>query len=145
MPKVDPYKETLQDIPFGCWYCGRYMHQRPDYWRAGFYLERAHIVNHPRIEDRRCVVILCSCCHRAYHDKGLNGYELPIVTVGNMLWLKRTFDREYYDRTFMRKYSVSSLPACEVPPKRVMEAFLSRNVGYPRQCAESKIDLTSEC
>jgi hypothetical protein len=60
-----------------------------------------------------------------------------------MLWLKRTFDREYYDRAFMRKYSIGSLPACVVPPKRVMEAFLSRHVEYPKPCDQS--DITSEC
>lgn len=114
-----------------CWWCGRHGLQRPDYWGARFIVERAHIVSNPRVEDRRVVILLCSACHYACHNNDVAGYTLPVPTVGHMLWLKRTFDREYYDREFMQKFSVKRLLSCIGPPKLVMEEFASRHGSYP--------------
>lgn len=114
-----------------CWYCGRGLWDKPAWWNAGFLIERAHIVSMSRVEDRRVIIALCSACHFATHNQSLFGYTLPAATVGHMLWLKRTFDREYYDPEFMRKYSVGNLPKCLVPPAVVMREFASRQGSYP--------------
>lgn len=123
----------LKDLRLAlCWWCGRYASEVPPHWYAPFLIERAHIVNKPRVEDRRVVVLLCSQCHYAQHNSNVFGYGLPVVTVAHMLWLKRVFDREFYDREFMQRYSVGRLPNCLVPPEKVMIAFAARHGGYPR-------------
>ncbi len=43
-----------------CWYCGRGYTDIPDWWHAPWVIERAHIVNKPRAEDRRAAILLCS-------------------------------------------------------------------------------------
>ena len=50
-----------------CWWCGRMHTDRPGLWGGPFLVERAHIVNNPRREDVRAVVLLCSLCHRLQH------------------------------------------------------------------------------
>ena len=129
---TDCYAKFLSETEFRfCWYCGRSASQRPSWWGADFFIERAHIVSSPIVEDRRVVVLLCSACHFACHNSNVFGYTLPVPTVEHMLWLKRTFDREYYDREFMQKFSVKRLLSCIGPPKVVMEEFASRHGSYP--------------
>jgi hypothetical protein len=81
---------------------------------TGFYapwlIERAHIVNKPRVCDRRVVVLLCSICHKFQHGERLSGFMRPKLELGHMLALKLTTDPEFYDPQFMARYSVRHLP-----------------------------------
>lgn len=112
-----------------CWSCGRTdsYRDKPSWWYVPWILERAHIVNKPRREDRRCVVILCSLCHRISHgDKFLevpSGFEL---TQENMLWIKLVADPSWYDREFMQKCSVRIIPDPIEPCVAVRNEFQNR-------------------
>lgn len=106
----------------------------PDGWCGPWLIERAHIVSKRRVEDRRVIVLLCSLCHRKSHGEILPGIEdepLPAPSVGNMLWLKRTFDRRNYDVSVMRKHSVRQLPNVSSPTSLVMQEYVSRQDRYP--------------
>jgi len=127
------YKTFLQDTEYGfCWWCGSHSFERPDDWHSPFLIERAHIVASPRVEDRRVCTLQCSRCHKASHGENIAGYTLPAATQGNMLWLKRTFDPEFYDLAFMRRFSIRSLPRCRIPAEVVRAEFASRHGCYPR-------------
>lgn len=130
---LECYRNFLAETlwPF-CWYCGRSASESPKHWYGPFLIERAHIVSSPRIEDRRVAVLFCSVCHRVSHGEQIYGFDLPAPTVGHMLWLKRVFDREFYDLEFMRQFSIGNLPACLVPPVSVMAEFSSRHGSYPK-------------
>jgi hypothetical protein len=105
-----------------CWACGRegLASDRPAGWGGPWYIERAHIVASPRMEDARLVALLCSICHRVKHGERLilNGqpWHLPPLTLANLLWLKLKFDPVNYDRAFLRRYSVKRLPIAIPPP-----------------------------
>ncbi len=110
------YKNILVNIatPW-CFWCGRGLEHRPNGWFAPWLIERAHIVNKPRVEDRRAVILLCSWCHKVQHGEQL---VLPGVkpsdlrpSLSNMLWLKKYFDPEYYDWNWLNRHSVGQLPA----------------------------------
>lgn len=96
-----------------CWACGEGCWAMPDGWGAPWSIERAHIVSKPRVEDRRVIVMLCSACHKAQHGEVLPGFERPALTVGQMLWLKRERDRQWYDPVFLAKHCVGRLPELE--------------------------------
>ncbi len=113
----EAYQFMYQQVELRCWACGRDWQGRPSWWYAPWCLERAHIVNKPRVEDRRVVAILCSGCHHTAHGKIVSGWDLPKLTLGEMLWLKRKMDPEWYDLPFMQKCSVRRLP--EPEPLRV--------------------------
>jgi len=116
------YKTFIQDTGNRCWRCGRTDRDRPAWWHAPFLIERAHIVNKPRRQDRRCVVALCSLCHRLQHsDTFYATYDLssrqrfPLctntsLTLDELLNLKANCDPEYFDQAFLQTCSVKRLP-----------------------------------
>jgi hypothetical protein len=112
-----------------CWACGRYERERPSWWHCRpWTIERAHIVSNPRIEDRRAVVLLCSGCHNAsHHRERIVGWTLPGLTVANLLWLKYHRDRAYYDRDFLRPFSVRALPRIRQPATVFLREYASRH------------------
>ena len=111
-----------------CWWCGRFAHEPPRGWSRPFLIERAHIVNSPRREDRRVAALLCSRCHAVQHglkfDKSLM-VESP--TLAELIWLKKKHDPKYYDREFMQANCLTVLPRADRP----------RNVERLRQSARS--------
>lgn len=112
-----------------CWACGRDESQRPDRWFAEWFLDRAHIVNKPRIEDVRAVVLLCRLCHsRATGARiaGCEGRDWPPLTVAHLLWLKVRFDPSNYSREFLQRYTVQRLPRAARPPLVYRNAYHSR-------------------
>jgi len=133
-PEATKYKNVLAEIayPF-CWWCGRGAEHRPASWHTPWLIERAHIVSNPRAEDRRAVILLCTMCHMVQHGHQL---VLPGCTVikpdiNNMLWLKRRFDPEYYDRAFLKRHIIGCLPFSRTPPKEVLAAYRERRGEYP--------------
>ena len=116
----DNYKYMLATHPVpSCWACGRGMNP-PDGWFGPWLIERAHIVNSPRREDRRVVILLCSFCHRIQHGEQLilPGLESLTLTIREMLWLKKHYDRRYYDRKFIKansNYFKGKLPNARRP------------------------------
>jgi hypothetical protein len=81
----------------------------PGYY-APWLIERAHIVNKPRVCDRRVVVLLCSICHKFSHGERLSGLIRPRLEVAHLLAIKLTCDPQFYDPVFMQRYSVRLLP-----------------------------------
>lgn len=113
-----------------CWGCGRDESQKPDRWFAEWWLDRAHIVNKPRVEDVRLVVLLCRLCHSRFSGARIvacQGHDWPRLTVGHLLWLKRRFDPENFDRAFMQRYSIQRLPRAQRPPLVYRLAYHGRH------------------
>lgn len=124
--EYEAYCTMYMDHPqMWCWACGRDWLGRPEWWHGPWVIERAHIVNKPRAEDRRAVNFLCSACHDTQHGETLAGWGLPKLTVANMLWLKREHDPQFYDRDFLQKHSVQRLPEPEEPPAVFLESYRS--------------------
>lgn len=98
-----------------CWACGA--SSCPRGWYAPWLVERAHIVNKPRREDRRVCVLLCSVCHRVQHGERLAGFARPRLELPHMLALKITCDPGFWDPAFMQSCSVQRLPEPEVLPE----------------------------
>lgn len=102
----DDYRTMLADTPYKfCWLCGSDL--QPAWWAGRWALERAHIVNKPRREDRRAVVILCSICHRVSHGERIR--DAPEITREHLLWIKRELDGEFYDPVFLQENSVTQI------------------------------------
>ena len=104
-----------------------------DGWNSHLIIERAHIVSRPRVEDRRVVVLLCSRCHAA-QTNSLFKYDLPVCGLGNMLWLKKVFDPDCFDKEFLGRYCLGRLPKLKIPALVVQQEFLSRAGDYPANC-----------
>jgi len=118
-----------------CWACGRTgeYFDKPKDWNAAWWLERAHIVNKPRIEDRRLCVILCSLCHAqaggARIITSARPADWPALSRPNLLWLKLEFDPEYYDREFLQAHMVGKLPRASRPPLCYLNEYERRHAA----------------
>ncbi len=91
-----------------CWAC--HASSKPAWYLGPWWCERAHIVNKPRREDRRCVVILCSVCHKISHGERFSGVERPRLLVEHLLWLKLERDEDWWDLDYLQRCSVRILP-----------------------------------
>ncbi len=112
-----------------CWWCGRTQAEKPAGWGSPWLIERAHIVNNPRAEDRRACILLCSWCHKVQHGEQivLPGCEsLCRPEVKHMLWLKSKFDASYYDREFLSHFCIGVLPRAVAPRPEVLWAWEDR-------------------
>lgn len=110
------------DCPW-CWACGRdgSFVSKPPGWFAPWFLERSHIVNKPRIEDRRLVVILCPLCHASFHGQRIvtpaRSLGCPRLELAHLLWLKQTFDLDFFEVDFLQQHSVRALPVPAPTPQ----------------------------
>jgi hypothetical protein len=105
------YASFLEDTRFPlCWYCGAWPNQVPSWWFAPFLIERAHIVNKPRREDPRAIILLCSACHKAAHGERFRAYARKPLDKAGMLWLKSYLDGANFDLAWLQKHSVRILP-----------------------------------
>jgi hypothetical protein len=105
------YRTMVPDCGATCWNCGRTANQRPRWWHAPWLIERAHIVNQPRVERREVCLLLCSLCHKV--DHGERFAELPHLeplTMLEKLRTKKRFDPDFYDEALLQKCSVRRLP-----------------------------------
>lgn len=116
-----------------CWWCGRGQetYYAPDWWGSVWLIERAHIVNKPRVEDRRAVVLLCSLCHKLSHGETFNQETIRAPSLNNMLWIKERFDPGFYCRRWLRDRSVRSLPRKARPTNAVVWDYFERRGAYP--------------
>lgn len=127
----DSFKNFLLEtaLPW-CWWCGRTAGDRPAGWGAPAWLiERAHIVNNPRVKDRRVCVLLCSLCHKVQHGEQLvllGMQSLVAPTLAELLWLKSQRDKKYYNRTYMQRFSIRQLPRARAPREEVLRAYWAR-------------------
>lgn len=127
------YDSFLLDTEYPwCWYCGRELEDAPESWYGPWLIERCHIASSPRIRDRRLAVLQCSRCHLAQHGQ-LFDQSLAIKppSLSTMLWLKATFDPEFYSRSFVQRFHVSKLPAKQMPSASVQTVYLNRRGPYP--------------
>lgn len=124
---------TEHPKPF-CWACGRGENQKPHWWYATWTIERSHIVNKPRLEDRRLVVLLCSGCHKTSGGERIHGWTLPRLTLANLLWLKAKFDPQFYDRAFVQRYAIRVLPRASQIAGIFRTEYGMRRHEPPRLC-----------
>jgi len=124
-PWLDPdynAKQSYDDMRLylrSCWAC--YADRRPVNYFVPWTIERAHVVNKPRREDRRLVVMLCSICHKANHGERIARHERPRLTVAMMVGLKIKFDPQWVDLEFMQRHSVRRIPdPVELPDEYLM-------------------------
>lgn len=119
-----------------CWHCGRGIEHWPRGWHAPYTVERAHICNKPRKEDRRAVILLCTLCHKIQHGERLalpEAASIPQLTLPQMLWLKKEHDEAYYSRAFLQGCHVGKLPRAAPPgPEILAERALRRPSAYGR-------------
>jgi hypothetical protein len=115
-----------------CWWCGRYQEDIPDDWYAPWLIERAHVAALPRVLDRRLVVLLCSLCHRTQHGQLFEqSLKISPPTQATMLWLKSTFDPQFYNRAFVQRFHMCKLPKPHMPPADVQQIYTDRRGEYP--------------
>jgi len=122
-------QETCYDW---CWACGKGERDKPSDWHAPWFPHRAHIVHNPRKKDRRAVILLCPLCHGTEHGNKYPGHDLPKLTVDNMLWLKESYDGEFYDRDFCEQNTIGILPLPEPLPTRYNTAYEKRRGRRPQ-------------
>lgn len=116
------YASFLEDTRFPfCWYCGAFSNQRPDWWFAPFLIERAHVVNKPRREDPRAIILLCSACHKAAHGERFRAYARKPLDKAGMLFLKSFLDSANFDLAWLQKHSVRILPKPVSPWETIEE------------------------
>lgn len=108
--------DAMRSLFFSCWACGA--NRKPLTYYGPWLIERAHICNKPRREDRRLVVMLCSVCHKFSHGERLGGLERPKLLVEHLLGLKQEFDRDWFDLEFLQRHSLKILPeVATLPPE----------------------------
>lgn len=95
---------AMRSLFFDCWACGA--SRKPQAYFGPWLIERAHIANKPRREDRRLVVMLCTICHKASHGERIAGFLRPAITPGQMIALKSVFDAEWVDLEFVQRHSI---------------------------------------
>lgn len=127
------YALMLMDTPYAhCWWCGREPEDRPEKWGGSWLVERCHIASIPRVLDRRLVVLMCSRCHDAQHGEWFDrSLATKPPTLATMLWLKATFDPEYYSRSFIQRFHIGKMPEKRMPPASVQTAYVNRRGAYP--------------
>jgi len=127
------YANMLAEVDLQwCWACGRddsFIH-KPEHWHARWELHRAHIVNKPRIEDRRVVAILCPLCHGITHGTNYGTELVPIgfprLSLANLLWLKFHRDPGYWEPAFLQRFSIKRLPLPKAPANIYLASYESR-------------------
>lgn len=137
MQDVLPSDSVRQSGNNFCWLTG--MVGPPEWWCAPWWLHVAHIASGTakavRVNDRRAVVLLSPLAHQAHVSVGsstmsvnLYGREFPTITERHTLFLKQTFDPEYYDERFLQSIWIGRLPSPEMPPPFWRE-LLFNNIG----------------
>lgn len=106
--------DAMRSLFASCWCCGAT--RKPLDYFGPWMIERAHIVNKPRREDRRLVVMLCTICHKSSHGERLAGFERPKLSPGNMAWIKQQVDPEWFDLPFINAHSVRIIEVEQVWP-----------------------------
>lgn len=101
--------DAMRSLFFSCWFC--LASKKPFDYFGPWVIERAHIVNKPRREDRRLVVMLCTICHKASHGERVAGFVRPKLSAANMAYLKQQHDPEWFDLPFINAHSVRIVEA----------------------------------
>jgi hypothetical protein len=120
-----------------CWLCGRTA--PPNNWYGPWWLQIAHIASGQgrakRVDDARAVVLLCSLCHELHVSdctrlthKTICGSAYPTIDERHTLWLKKYFDPEYYDESFLGRIWIGIPPDPERPPYYWLQE-MSKNQG----------------
>ena len=128
-PKPTLAYRQMRETADHCWACGRTVsyRDRPDFWFTDWYLHRAHLVNKSRVEHVKCVVILCPLCHGLSHGTRYAGAPDAVrLTLAHLLWLKRVFDPDNYDRKFLQAHAVQKLPRAARPPRWYADQYQAR-------------------
>jgi len=103
---------TMRSFFFECWACGA--SSKPQGYFGPWLIERAHIANKPRREDRRLVVMLCTICHKSSHGERVAGFLRPRLTDGMLATLKLMRDHSWFDLEFINRHSVRVIEPEEI-------------------------------
>ena len=105
-------------------------------------LEIHHIAKHLRNHGRWNLSRLCKMCHDLAegHRIRYRGKFLPSLSAANVLWMKRTYDRENYDRGKLKEYwRHLDLPIPKRPDKFFLaQMTLYRGEPYPFSQGENR-------
>lgn len=123
MPRLTVYQEFHRSFPSQCWACRH--HRLPSEYSLGLAgkKEAAHIIGGPgRVNDRRSLVMLCNVHHRVQEGERfvVDENPLPLITLANMLWLKRRYDKDFFDIEFIRECRKKKNGRTDLPvPERI--------------------------
>jgi hypothetical protein len=106
--------DAMRSLFDRCWACGA--RSKPQGYYGPWLIERAHIANKPRREDRRLVVMLCTICHKWSHGERVATFPRPKLDAGHLVTLKAERDPEWFDLEFINRHSVRILEAEPVQP-----------------------------
>lgn len=118
-----------------CWLSGYTPSVRPEGWYGPWGLEIAHIASGQgralRTDDERCVVLLCSLCHRLHvsdadrlPSMNICGRDYPTIDERHTLWIKREMDGKL-DMEFLKSIWIGNPPEPEKPPKFWNDMFFN--------------------
>ena len=124
---------------FFCWLSGVTESVRPHNYFGPWKLQIAHIASGGgrafRTEDRRAVVLLSPIahdCHVSNSDrlpnKSIGGVLYPTIDERHTLYIKKFFDKEFYDEDYLNSIWIGILPQPERPPEYWCEQ-LATNQG----------------
>ena len=120
-----------------CWACGRGEADRPDHWYGPWILHRAHIGSGSgsmrREQDRRAVNLLCPLCHSA-HGSPRRHQKLAVPELSNdvMIWLKKRYDPEFWDKKYVESLWLGKLPVGKLPGVWYNKEYASRRGARPK-------------
>jgi len=114
------YDDMRQHATF-CWACGRSgcFKGKPREWHAAWFIQRCHLVNQPRLLDRRVVNLLCPLCHENYDGNG-------DLELSHMIALKAIFDPHFFDLELLQHCSIRILPPAKELPAQYLMTFQIR-------------------
>lgn len=104
-----------------CWMSGYTNNFKPKWWSSPWFLHISHIMAGSgqaiRLDDRRAVVLLCPFAHDLHvanaqrlPKKKIGGVYYPTFDASHLLWIKRFFDKDYYDVKFLEEMWNHTLP-----------------------------------
>jgi hypothetical protein len=112
------WNEFIEAVGGRCWICGRSERDRPRWWNGPFIVERAHLekCNHPRRNDSRAVLALCSLHHRIQHGDRFPECDDNPLTLPEQLAIKKWVDPKNYDRDFLKTCMIGDPKKLYLPP-----------------------------
>lgn len=130
------YKTFIQDTGNRCWRCGRRDHNRPKWYNAPFWIQRAHITNKPRRLLRELCLPLCSICHGLQHGERFPQDRRRPLDLSELLAIKKHLDKDYYSEEILQSCSVQRLPEpAQVTFKDYFDNQLTQSSGVPGEAA----------
>lgn len=112
---------------------------KPEWWHGDWYLHRTHIASGTgdarREEDARAIISACPLVHSLHVNNSdrhktmhIGGKEWPTLDARHFLYVKRYWDPENYDESYLKGLWIGELPTPEPPPKLWVD-MMFQNLG----------------